>query len=624
MSFDAKRLDRKDINRIINSLRTLYGPNIFGDCSNLFNPGVNEARLIPISLLKNKESASITDILFSAAELNSKTPFKTAMKIWFNWDTLSGMDISADFRKACSEDGKKICNSEQKRAILKKMNLTPATRIDSAGILHPTDDDILDSYLAMIETSGKKDNFTSLDYEARVYSFITENIIMRNLSPNFIPLFSTNECNIPTMVSALVATADFDGKDILVEKLKFLQDMSNNKLKMKFIMSGAVLIDKGERSGKMQDFIANSGRDLSRYDVACILFQLLYALYIFDAYKIMHNDLHLGNVFVQVLDKDQSMSFTIKGKTVTMSTRYIVKMYDYDSAQADALGINPKNEAIYFAGRTNSFRKNVDYSQLLCGLTGFESTIPSIKNILTALGIYDVSKKLATNSKKYGERIEHRRPSLAFKIFLRTLVPFAENNEDGKFYRISVDDLRSKFPVEYSFWSTKMYYEADITKNVVFTVNQRGDIFIFNRWMCVGVNDYIIDDITAIFETDKFETLAREFQGADPFTPGTLRYEFQEPSDLFIPPTNIADIYKTLYATHQARRTQKRGMESEILGEPEPAPVQKRSWLPKYRGFFGRGRAVLGEPEPAPVQKRSLFSGLFGRGRMEDSGWSPY
>jgi hypothetical protein len=68
-------------------------------------------------------------------------------------------------------------------------------------------------YRAMVDAIMSPATFAALDYEARVYSYITENIIVRNVSPNFIPLYSANSCDINQMISAIETVDSLSAED---------------------------------------------------------------------------------------------------------------------------------------------------------------------------------------------------------------------------------------------------------------------------------------------------------------------------------------------------------------------------------------------------------------------------
>lgn len=579
MSYDISRLDEKDINRIINSLRLKYGAKLFGSCSELFNPGVNEAKLFPLQLRQVSDSASDTNILFSAAEIGTQKPFKTAMKIWFNWDEFTEPEIKAIYSRACLPR----CDSASKERVLKSIMEYP-------HIINPLYHDriIQNAYFNSEIQKTLKYKYSSLDYEARMYSFINENIIMKNVSPNFIPLYAANKCNLGTMVDAINTTAPFPGKEGLVEKLKTLKTITSDRLEMKFIITGA-----GVNSPRLKEFLGTPP-PISTAEMAMIIFQIFYIMYVLDAYEISHNDIHLDNIFVQVLSAPQTMRFVINGRDAYLTTRYILKIYDYDHSQQLLLGKSLFNDLYYDLGRSDTFRKGADLSQVLCGLVSYSSKFPDIKVILQAIGFFDtpyiLSKTLPSNDER-GVRKNLTVHTKEFIPFLMSQIPFAIDSEGDRFYRIKKDELK-KYTVEYYFCDLEMN-DFKIAENIVFRLSRDGTVSITTRWMCAVTSDYNLDDVRTVFETDKFDTLVSFFRMPPARPDAVYTFERPSPDSLFIPPTDISKIFD---AASAIRRSVKRTDESEEETES---------------GFFGRF-----------FSRKVPYRGPFMRG--SSPGWTPY
>jgi hypothetical protein len=182
---------------------------------------------------------------------------------------------------------------------------------------------------------------TSLEYEASVYQYITDKIILKNISPNFIPLFTNNICNIKTVLDSLVKFGNFKRKKTLVSKLKVLHELFPS-LEMHFIMTGS---SKSMTSARELFLNIKHGKIIfPEYEYSSIMFQFFYALYVMHVHKIVHNDNHMGNVLIQTLPEEITLDFTIGPLNVKFSTKYIVKFFDWDRAYCEALG---KNEIMH-------------------------------------------------------------------------------------------------------------------------------------------------------------------------------------------------------------------------------------------------------------------------------------
>jgi hypothetical protein len=614
MVYDTTKLDKRDINRIINSLRLTYGPKLFGDCSKLFEPGINEAKLFPIELFRSKNSRSPTDIIFSAAEIGRQEPFKTAMKMWFNWNTYEDHEIEKIFNKACTRNGTQRCNTTNQYDILKKMFM-------DAGYVFSSE--VENAYRSMVETLMARTTYQALEYEARVYSYITENIIVRNVSPNFIPLYSANSCNINQMITAIETSGSLkpEDKEQILKKLRFLRDATADTglLRMQFIITGSAAFNDTLRS------FLEKGAGLATTDVAGLVFQILYTLYVLDAYEITHNDLHLDNLFVQTLTKKQKMQFDINGKKVVLDTKYILKLYDYDASQVQLLGKNPANNGLYYVGRTDGFRKGIDFSQLMCGISKYSDNIPVLKEIMNSIGLYTTARKMwDTRPSIRGNRILMP-PVVDFYKFLSGKLPYQIDNTITyeKFYRISLYEL-SKFPEVQRFCKT-VFPDFDVIKTFVFAVDGT-DIYIYERWDCVGTNDYSFENIQRMFEKDKLDILSRYLHDSSadalilsPDTRIPLRYTFIKPviKDLVIPADTIGDIYPMIVEENQAKRGKKKYDDEDIDSDVAPVVAE-----PAKRFAPERNEPIVEEQKEPIAPYRPLYTGPFGRGWSD--GWSPY
>jgi hypothetical protein len=351
-------LSKNEINRIIQSIDTTT--SMFKTC-NVFGTDVNETHLLHSTAeYLPKTSASLADLIRTDIETPEGTP-NVFLKIWFSWNA-----INVDDRNIRISD-----------LYWKKSDM--ATRIFGDGI-------------TFIENINDDTMSTSLDYEARVYQYITENIILRNISPNFVPLLSNNTCHLDTVIHSLQSFGDFRGKVELVEKLQVLNRMFPT-LPMNFIMTGS-----SQTVVSAKDFFKNLERGslLSPHEYSSIIFQFFYALYVMSEYRIVHNDNHMGNVLIQKLPKEVTLDLTIGIFNVKFSTKYIVKFFDWDRAYCQEIGENPITSGYLFTRNVSTFVPGRDFSAFVCFMYGHN--IPGFNNILNRL--IDGPKPVATSNIK--------------------------------------------------------------------------------------------------------------------------------------------------------------------------------------------------------------------------------
>lgn len=94
---------------------------------------------------------------------------------------------------------------------------------------------------------------------------------------------------------------------------------------------------------------AKAGNNLSNSDFIQILFQIVYACYAMSLSKMVHNDLHYGNIWVKNLGEEKEVIYVIQNGTYTMKTRWKVMIYDFDFSHCEWKGKNEKVERDWVA-----------------------------------------------------------------------------------------------------------------------------------------------------------------------------------------------------------------------------------------------------------------------------------
>ena len=269
----------------------------------------------------NKESASEAEVIFVDVIIPNMKESKLAMalKLWINWSDIN--EITIDGLSGLSNDEKWML---------------------------------------------KESESASLVYESKVYQYITDKFIKRNLSNNFIPFIGLATCNFDHILSALEAhqtEANYASLFKKFNKFKELEDV----LKVSLLVTGTLNNPKDLVS--LYDLLANRVKDhkLSKNEIKSIVAQILYALFLMQTHKISHNDLHLNNILVEIVPFP-GVDVTIEG--ITFNTNYVPKIYDWDFAYCEALGPNPKHNNYDFAASNlgNRFKKSADYYQFVCGI----------------------------------------------------------------------------------------------------------------------------------------------------------------------------------------------------------------------------------------------------------------
>ena len=95
--------------------------------------------------------------------------------------------------------------------------------------------------------------------------------------------------------------------------------------------------------------LLNSGIDSKESNA--ILLQCMYTLVYFEEIGLQHNDLHMGNIFVEENPSNISLKFNDK-VTFNFSSKYLVKVYDFDFSSIVPTNFNYKT--FYPNGRNNN------------------------------------------------------------------------------------------------------------------------------------------------------------------------------------------------------------------------------------------------------------------------------
>lgn len=198
-----------------------------------------------------------------------------------------------------------------------------------------------------------------IKYEAQIYKHIINPILVNNFSPNFVGFLGYGECDMSVDITDRV-------------KKSLIKDVSEYKLQ-KPEKLGILITNKiGASNSTVTNLHEIWSRNLTnRKGKEKILFQVVYSLAVMQQFRLIHNDLHPGNILVEILDEEIERVYVYKHKIYRIKTRYIPYLFDWDLAYCESLGPNPKLEADYryWCGKINvcnRFSRKFDLYLLLC------------------------------------------------------------------------------------------------------------------------------------------------------------------------------------------------------------------------------------------------------------------
>jgi hypothetical protein len=339
-------LSRDEINRIIQVVN--LNTSLFKTC-NVFGDSIHESHLLNSKTrYMEKSSASLTELVRTDIQTPVGTP-TVFLKMWFSWNMIDP-----------AEKSRKISEFYKKDSMF--ANYIFGDEVKFAG-------SVIDDTVT-----------TSLNYEAYVYQYITENIILRNISPNFIPLLTNSTCSIIDIIHSMKNSGVFANKADLLLKLDAIYRMFPS-LSMNFIMTGSA-----QSVTSAHDFFSSLLRKtivIPQYEYSSIIFQFFYAMYVMNEFKIVHNDNHMGNVLIQTLPTTVTFDITIGKSNVQFTTRYVVKFFDWDRSHCQGVGQNPITNGFLYIRNVSEFTTGRDFSAFVCFLYGYNIT--GFNNILNRL-----------------------------------------------------------------------------------------------------------------------------------------------------------------------------------------------------------------------------------------------
>lgn len=432
-----------------------------------------------ISYLQSKNTASESDIFF--ADLLSTQHSKVALKVWMGWDEIPKIDD------------------------------------DTIDQIRETFDDHFEEQKTIADIIDKIDNparFASLTYERKVYQYLTENIIMNDISNNFIPLVAYGSCDITKILDDIMKSGLMSIEKLIIGR-KFRRLALIPGLKMYIMATGSTDLKKLK---PLRDMNLDS---LPLQQVANIIFQVLHAIFILQNIHMNQGDLHLGNILVEELSEERRVSV---GEDMFIRTKYIPKIYDFDHSYLEHLGPNPLLENNLYLNSlrsVNKFRLNQDYYQFICGLKSMGSrnvnTIlseilpkPSFSAWKQRLNIHDEPDDIVLNvgSKVVSEFMrflaQHPNKGLSIEeagesiLFIAVDVPFfMENIPASSLATLSRDKI-------------ERLKNAD---NVWLSIMNSNKIVILGGWLCHPVEDpshTILHNLTDLFtRPDMFTALTK-------------------------------------------------------------------------------------------------------------------
>lgn len=210
----------------------------------------------------------------------------------------------------------------------------------------------------------ENDSALALEYETKVYKKIIRPLIDNHICTNFIRYLASGKCDTNVIVNLLNGNLVLDNGSImdkaeaklatmLMYNFSFFEEETDER-------NVSNIITEYEYSGEFSPEIigilineAISRNTISFNDwlnnwkwddfniLGAILFQICAAIYVLNLSHTAHNDLHLGNIWLE--PNTEKITYIMDDIIFTVDCEYKVLIYDFDRSYSKSLG---KNESL--------------------------------------------------------------------------------------------------------------------------------------------------------------------------------------------------------------------------------------------------------------------------------------
>lgn len=182
--------------------------------------------------------------------------------------------------------------------------------------------------------------------EMHLYRYLKERLVDTHVTPNIMTYVATAKCHrlfdqlepsMPHLRENIVQWAEsYTGLDDIVEAVTQMQN------------TGYLLMVEAGHGHSL--FRMLSEQRLPKKELIPVFFQIAYTIHQMYRVHVRHNDLHMGNIWINVEPRPRTLVYMIdKQHVYQFTTIYVVKIYDYDLAtwtSSDMQPDPPQNFAI--------------------------------------------------------------------------------------------------------------------------------------------------------------------------------------------------------------------------------------------------------------------------------------
>jgi len=248
-----------------------------------------------------------------------------------------------------------------------------------------------------------KQAVNGLIYETKIYRYIVTPLVNLGICPNFIRfLGSGTMCSYDNLYHMLINNYYKSNKKVSPEKIatKLKRNINNNILNYQdknFSLDNSVkyslekeyeindlyfdinLTETFDNATSFHDILRKP--DIQDRNIYNILFQIFAACYSMSLTKMIHNDLHSGNIMVRTLNQPKTLVYFINNKRYVLKVKYFVHIYDFDRSYVKRLGDNEGVKLYHVFSQNNELIDNKDMLKLLCSVYKHTENISYLRHL---------------------------------------------------------------------------------------------------------------------------------------------------------------------------------------------------------------------------------------------------
>jgi hypothetical protein len=305
--------------------------------------------------------------------------------------------------------------------------------VNSIKILHKTSasnsiilfgileyEDIKENIVLKIVFEPKNVLNNSLKVEEQIYKNNISYLLDNFHTPHLIKYIATiPECKLDFSKYKFAASEYDDFEDMLdtLDDFKDEYNINNSTITILTKTTGKTLYEEFPLLSENEKFI--------------IIFQILYTLLCFNNITLIHNDLHLSNIFVET--SDTIYNYKINDKIISIESKFVAKIYDFDRS------------TIYSPSVERNFEIDIEYCEDFGQCSGIDIE-KDLQSFIASLISYSEIFKLSENIKNWINQIttesfrnevkkrehvhitKYKVDLLPLKTCLKTLLQFMNRN----------------------------------------------------------------------------------------------------------------------------------------------------------------------------------------------------